>query len=87
MKPETMEKLAHELLEAKDNLDLQTVSIDMLSGYNKPGNRELLTIYLYRITEVLYDNLQNVSHKLDDVASELYQTVENFNSGERHRID
>ncbi|MBM7642473.1 hypothetical protein [Streptococcus loxodontisalivarius] len=78
MKATTIEKLAHELVEVKNNLELQSVSIDMLGGYNKPNNRELLTIYLYKMTEVLYDNLQNVSHKIDDVVCELYQAAENL---------
>lgn len=81
MQPEKMENLAHQLVEVRNNLELQTTSIDMLSTLNNPRNIEdpfYGKFFTEKLTSTLYDNLQNLSSRLDDIAFELYQASESI---------
>lgn len=86
MKPETMEKLAHELIKVKDNLELQTVSLDMFGSISNPKKSIdpfIVRVHAERLTDTLFENLQNMTNMLDDVAGELYQTAERITKEEQ----
>lgn len=79
MNADVMEKFADQLVDIRQHLELQVISIDMLSTLNNPKhttNPFFGKFFTERLTSQLFDNLQNVSNKLDDIAAELYQTAE-----------